>query len=276
MKYDISGLSVCIGMPTTRDLAPQVVKSLLETQEALLERGIPYEMQIVAGSSIISSARTKVGNIFLESNKNRLFWIDSDIIWTTDDFFKILALSTVMECVGATYPAKMLPTRYFLSLDGDELETNEHGCFEMGGFGLGFTCIQRKVMEQIADASERLIFSDSTDPLPAMFRIDAAKPSRPHPKFPECRAARGEDMALFADIQALGYKVNLFPHINLGHIGPHVFRADFMASLKEIDDASRREAAGAEVGQVPGETQVRVLPEGQRLAAAPEHHQPAA
>jgi hypothetical protein len=234
MNYDLSGVSVFIGMPSHRELCPQTNAALIETSAVLMKRGIPFDLQVVYGSSIVTGARTMVANKFLASNESRLFWIDSDIVWTPEDFLTILALSTELECVGATYPTKEMPPKFMINvLEKTELETNEHGCFEVKGFGLGFTCVQRKVMEQLAEKSPKLVFPGSPDPIPIphMFRLDE-----------DNGAFRGEDMAFFADVIGLGYKVNLYPHINLGHVGPHVFRSDFMAAMREIDNASRNSA----------------------------------
>jgi hypothetical protein len=259
LKFDLSKVHVFIGMPAHRELSPFTNASLIETAAALKARNIVFDQQIVFGGSVVTAARTSVANKFLESKATHLFWIDSDIVWTADDFLTILALSTELECVGATYPSKEMPPKFMLNvLDKTaEMVTNDHGCFEMKGFGLGFTCVQRKVIEQLAEKAPKLIFPGSPDPIPHMFREDS-----------DNGAFRGEDMAFFADVRELGYKVNLFPHINLGHVGPHVFRANLMASLKEIDHASRDESRKA-AEQGPCETAVRLFPDRSRSPEAP-------
>ena len=280
--YDMSGVHVFIGMPAHRELSPFTNASLMDTATVLGARRISFEQHIVFGGSVVTFARTGVANRFLQSKATHLFWIDSDMVWTADDFLTILALSTKLECVGATYPSKEMPPKFMINVldDAVELETNDHGCFELSGFGLGFTCVQRKVMEQLAAKAPKLVFPGSPDPIPHMFREDSYD-----------GAVRGEDMAFFADVRALGYKVNLFPHINLGHVGPHVFRADFMAAMKEIDNASRNqdrdEAAGPAAEQNPGEAALRLLSGGPGPSEAPNdpraakgaarrNHQPAA
>jgi hypothetical protein len=234
LKFNLEGVHPFIGMPAHRELSPFTNASLIETATALRARGIVFDQRIVFGGSVVTAARTSVANQFLETKADRLFWIDSDIVWTADDFLTILALSTELECVGATYPSKEMPPKFMLNVldTSADMETNDHGCFEMKGFGLGFTCVQRKVIEQLAAKAPKLVFPGNPNPVPHMFREDS-----------DNGAFRGEDMAFFADVRALGYKVNLFPHINLGHVGPHVFRANLMASLKEIDNASRNESA---------------------------------
>jgi hypothetical protein len=223
MKLSLAGLSVFIGIPTSRDFPPETVASLISTARLLIERGIPFDMEIIAGGSIIEAARTRVAHRFLMSDKNRLFWIDSDITWDAEDFVKILALSSELECVGCVYPVKQEPTKFFLNLDTDtDLASNDFQCFELNGLsGLGFACVQRKVMEQLAEKAPKLLFGDNPEPMPHIFRCDTSG-----------KAFRGEDMAFFDDVRDLGYKVNLFPHVKLGHVGPKTYKADFMETLK--------------------------------------------
>jgi hypothetical protein len=262
VKYDMTNISVFIGMPSHRELSPQTNASLIETGAVLKTRNISYIQEVVYGSSIVHVARTNVTKRFLDTDMSRLFWIDSDMVWTAEDFLTILALSTELECVGATYPSKEMPPRFLMNLDKDVgvLETNEYGCFDQfKGFGLGFTCVQRKVMEQLAAKAPKLIFPGSPDPIPHVFRCDEDE-----------GAFRGEDMAFFSDVRDLGYKVNLYPHINLGHVGPHVFRSDFMAALRDIHNASRDEARKT-AEQGPCETAVRLLPRRPRSPKTPNH-----
>ena len=234
--FTLEGVKVFIGMPSHRELSPQTNASLIETGVVLLSKGIAYEQRVVYSSSIVTAARTEVARQFMDSDCTHLFWIDSDIVWTPDDFLTILALATKLECVGATYPSKEMPPKFMINvLDKDaEIETNEFGCFEVKGFGLGFTCVQRKVIEQLSEKAPKLVFPRGPDPIPHIFRLDT-----------DNGAFRGEDMAFFADVRDLGYTVNLYPHINLGHVGPHVFRGDFMAALRDIDNASRTASSGS-------------------------------
>lgn len=176
-------------------------------------RGIPFEFEMQVGSSLVHHARSKAAWRFLQSKCNRLFWIDSDIAWKGSDFIRFLALSTKMECVCAAYPAKMDPATFFLNVSG-LVESNEYGCLPIVGAGLGFTIVQRGVIERLAEKAPKLKFPDLPEKIPHIFRLDD-----------DGGEARGEDMAFFADVRALGYAVNLDPTIELGHIGSKEYRA---------------------------------------------------
>lgn len=76
-------------------------------------------------------------------------------------------------------------------------------------------------MEELAERAPRLKFPDMREPIPHIFRIDE-----------DGIEARGEDMAFFADIRALGHKVWACADLKLGHIGPKIYRANFIDVLK--------------------------------------------
>lgn len=215
IKFDMAGVSVALAMPTHRDIPPMTVRSLLETKGMLQERGIPLSIEIQAGSSLVHHARTKAAWGFLKTTCTHLFWVDSDIAWNGADFLRLLALGTKMPCVGAAYVSKSDPPTFCLNLakPGEDIEANEYGCIPIDGLGLGFTVVQRKVIEELAAKAPQLKFPDIPEgPIPHIFRCDDTNGE-----------ARGEDMAFFADVLALGYPVYLDPTINLGHIGPKIY-----------------------------------------------------
>jgi hypothetical protein len=228
ISLPLSGLSVMVAMPTHRDLDPQTVVSLMGTADLLRTKNIPFELQMQAGGSVVSFARSKAAHYFLESNKNRLFWVDSDIVWKPEDFLKLVALSSRLEVVGAMYPSKSDPPTFFINYDeGADVKTNEFGCIEVKGWGLGFTVVDRVVIEQLAERAPVRRFPDLDDPIPHIFRIDE-----------DGEHVRGEDMAFFADIKALGYSTWVDPTIELGHIGRKTYTASLRQHLKEKDHGS--------------------------------------
>lgn len=223
-EIDIKGLSVMIGIPTYQQMPWQVVKSLCETLVMLKDKGISFSLRIVAGCSIVEHARIKVAQEFLQSDCNRLFMIDADVVWEPQDFLRLLALSTKMECVGGIYPAKMDVPTFMLRWGEEDLTLNEWGCVKIRGMGLGFTCVQRTVIEQLAAKAKPVKFSwGAGETSPYMFRQDT-----------DGDDARGEDMAFFDDVQALGYTVNLDPTVSLGHVGTKVYAGSILQAMRQV------------------------------------------
>ena len=225
MKFDMTGINVMLAMPTHRDIPPEVVRSLLETQDTLIRRGIPLTIEMQAGSSLVQHARSKAAHRFLQSDCTRLFWVDSDIVWSSEHLLRLLALSVDLEVVCGAYPAKSEPVQFVLSVadPSKPVQTDKYGCIEVNGLGLGFACIQRRVIERLAEKAPLALFPDVPDgPIPYIFRCDVHDGT-----------ARGEDMAFFADVRALGYAVKIDPIIALGHIGPKQYRASFSSCLTQ-------------------------------------------
>lgn len=223
-KHDISikDLSVCIGMPSSRGVNPLVVKSMFATQGLCLKLGIPCQLAMVVGNAVVQWARDEVIDLYLQTDANRLFCIDSDIVWNPEDFIRLLALSQKRDIVCATYPAKKDRPTFYIRYDTSKItEADEYGLLEVFGAGLGFTVIRREVIEKISESSPKLYDEITQKEIPAIFEPGEYKGKR-----------RGEDMAFFESLAGLGYKIYLDPSIELGHIGTKIYRGKIIDVLK--------------------------------------------
>src|SRR5262245_27062208 len=140
VSVNMSDVSVFVAMPTTRDLPPQTVLSLLDTQSRLGKIGIPFVMLLEIGVSDIMLARSICVHRFLQDKANRLFWVDSDMQWEPDSFLRMLALSTKTDVVCGSYPMKREPLD-FLSGTPGAVTLNDYGCIPFTSGGLGFTVV---------------------------------------------------------------------------------------------------------------------------------------
>lgn len=225
MKYDLTGISVFIAVPVGKDFAPISARFFLDIQRVCYEKGIPFDLELHVGSTIFH-ARSKLAHSFLKTKHNRFFQIDSDMTGTADDFLRALALSTKLDCVAAIYTARCDPPKFFLDVDDARapLYADEHGCVQVKGVGLGFTVVSREIIEKLAAKAPKIWFpTDPTDKVAKIFRFDEPNGE-----------ARGEDMAFFSDIRALGYTVNLDPNIVLGHVGEKEYRAAFLDHIEKL------------------------------------------
>lgn len=224
MKFDMAGISVMLAMPTHRDLPPETVGSLLDTQQACFERGIPLQVYFGKGSSLVHHARSKIAWQFLQTPFTRLFWIDSDMAWSADAFIRLLGLSTVKDVIAAAYPPRHATGNWFIRFEHETIEADEHGCLPAKDLGLGFACLKRSVVEQLAEVAPKASFPDINDgkPIPHLFRMGMSG-----------EMAMGEDVAFWADVRQCGYRVNVDPTISLGHIGPKVFTGSLIQQLTQ-------------------------------------------
>lgn len=223
----LADVSVMYGIPAGHKPPWETALSLAATAAHCERLGVPLVPGVVKGCSIITSARDRVLDEFLQSDCNRLFWIDADIEWTTPHFLRLVALSQVVDVVGATYPAKLEPPTFFVNHgDLSNLKLGEYGLVEVEGMGLGFTIMRREVVESLVRTKPRYLDELSGRTLAAVFRTDTHEG-----KF------RGEDMALFADVRALGYKVWLDPAVQLWHHGEKRYAGKFLDAFELKESA---------------------------------------
>lgn len=225
MQVDISGVSVFIGIPVYGRIPPQTTLSLAATMHQCGRQALDAEL-CMKGRGIVHWARDMVLDAFLKSDKQKLFWIDSDVAWEPMSFFQMVALSTLHDVVAAAYPMKRDgPVAFQISGIGESQAMSEHGLFEIQGAGLGFTIMDRAVVERLAENAPLVVDQNAGDgPMRAVFRTDVVNGIR-----------RGEDMAFFADIRALGYKVMLAPQIVLGHVGDKCWTGRALDAMEQMD-----------------------------------------
>ncbi len=220
MDLDVDGLRVFIAVPVNRDFPWQTTKSLVETASALSARGIPFKFQFLTQGSQIDRDRSELAKEFLESDCNRIFWIDSDMAWDADSFLRVLALTTKMPIVAASYPAKKEPgTEFLIEVSSLSVDANEFGCIEVLGCGLGFCCIDRHVMEELSLKAPKFLDKDRYVAMVFKTGLD------------DEGAYRSEDMHFFRECRKQGYKIMLDPMIELGHVGCKEHRGKLIDAL---------------------------------------------
>lgn len=218
LAIDISGVSVMLGMPVApkTGLPPKTAMSLVATAKELAQRGIDFDVQMKV-SGVVTICRDMVLDAFLKSGKQKLFWLDSDMVWTPDDFLRLLALSTRFDALCAAYPAKVEQPDTFFIQHGATLTANDHGLLPIRGTGLGFCVVDRSICEQLASNSPSVKYPNGGGTVAKVFREDIID-----------GIGRTEDFAFFHDIEAMGTQLWLDPSINLGHIGDREWRGNIL------------------------------------------------
>lgn len=217
---NLDGLRVTVGIPAGRDFHALTVRSLLETFSKCQTMGIHVQLALVANNAIVQWARDEVIDLFLQTNCNRLFWIDSDIVWEPNDFIRMLALSQKRDIVCATYPAKKEPPTFYVNHD-PPLVADDLGLFEIKGAGLGFTVMTRKVVEALVDNAPKAVDEITGKEIPQVFRVGIKDGKR-----------IGEDMAFFEDARKFGFKVFLDPLVKLKHLGLKQYEGSILDAIQ--------------------------------------------
>lgn len=220
-----------LAIPVLYDIAFQTFISCLATQETCLRNGIDLRITPIVGVRYVPAARSRIAHAFLESDATHLFFIDADMEWQANDFLRLLALGTKMECLSAAYPHRGEPPQFMLNLTrefaaGEQIAVNEWGCIPINGTiikgcGLGFTVIQRRVIEALAESAPRLRLPEEAEPIAMVFDTDAVD-----------GVFRGEDIGFFDRVMAAGFQACIDPSIALGHVGEKVYRGRLSDALK--------------------------------------------
>jgi hypothetical protein len=220
MQVKIDGMRIMVGMPLYGAPTNKTGMCLLKTQGYCMNRGIGFSY--TTSSGFVTFARDDIVQDFLKSDCDKLFWIDGDMVWTPEDFCKFVALSTLRDVICAGYPLKQDGGNvYIVNADGVEGVTGDYGLLEIHGTGLGFSIWSREVCQALSDSKPEVLDTFKGVPTREIFCVKARDGTR-----------RTEDINVFEDIRALGFKVYLDPTIELGHVGSKEWRGA-VAELKE-------------------------------------------
>lgn len=140
------------------------VKSLMKTCERLMDEGITFTF-LSEYSSFVPHAReaTAMGSKYLRYDKteiaggdftyDKIFWVDSDIVWTPEDFLKLYRRWD-LDIVSGLYlldDEKSVPVQVLgdlRRLEKPEVQFREK-LFQARAVGFGFVCIKSGVFESM-------------------------------------------------------------------------------------------------------------------------------
>lgn len=223
-KIVLDGISVCLGMPSMTGVHSLTVRSLFASQALCLKMGIQCDLAMTHGNSVVQWARDEIIDLFLQSSAERLFFLDSDIVWEANDFMRLLAFSQERGVVCASYTAKTDDPTFYIRYDKSKpFEPDEFGLVEIQGAGLGFTVVRREIIEKVVENSPKIYDEISDKTIASVFKIGQVDGNR-----------RGEDMAFFEKINDLGFKIYMDPSIELGHVGTKVYRGKAANAFTEL------------------------------------------
>ncbi len=219
MQVKIDGLKVMVGMPLYGAPTTKTTLSLLKTQDFCLNNGIRFGF--ITATGFVTVSRDMILQDFLASDADKLFWIDGDMAWGPNEFAMMLALSTQVDIVCATYPLKIDGPNQYPVMAADEVRPGQFGLLEIEGAGLGFSVWSREVCQTLSDSKPVILDAMKGEHRPSVFCVATRDGTM-----------RTEDINAFEDIRALGFKVYLDPTIELGHIGSKEWRGS-LSELKE-------------------------------------------
>ena len=205
--------SVCFTFPVYDGKLPiESAVALASTTASLKAAGVQVNFLWGTESALIDLCRSRLVNRFLkETDCQKLFFIDGDIIWKPQDAINLIYHSEKYPIVGAVYPVRKDPPKFFLKAKDACLETNEDGLIEVLGFGAGFVIIDRSVFETMKPHVEEIVSNE--DRLTRYFDIRVVNGHY-----------LGEDISFYCRwTDECGGSIYIDPSINLKHVGTKEF-----------------------------------------------------
>jgi len=118
------------------------VESLLNFQYDMIREGYDFDILFLKNESLIQRARNNAVTTFLETDYERILFIDADIEFTTDDIVKLWFLDE--DVCGAAYSMKIENKRTTAWHQGEMVEIDTlNGPTEVDFLATGFLMVKR-------------------------------------------------------------------------------------------------------------------------------------
>lgn len=215
-------------------------KSLFNTMKMLFDKGYEVQFRDMYNNSIITEARDVLTQLFLNSNCEYLFFIDSDQSFKPEDVLRMIEEGK--DIIGGVVPKKRInwnsiagaashgvPAEALSSysgefnlalLPGQAQPEDFTKSFEVSHIGTGMMIIKRSVFEKLKDYTKPYTYSSM-----GVLGISAGDTMNQYWKceVSEEGALMGEDVNFCAMWRALGGKVYAAPYAKTTHVGSYEF-----------------------------------------------------
>jgi len=194
--------------------------SLVSTVKMSYEKDIHVHAIYTSYDSLVQRARNSLFKLALEGGYDDLFFIDSDVEWEPEWFFRLLerpepivGAALVKKSEKESYTVKVLEKHLTLSDDKKLLEVN--------GIGTGFMKISRFALEKLWEIS-------------APYKSEGEE----HRMICDIKVENGdlisEDYIICNKWKGLGYKIWMDPTITINHIGIKKYKGDVSSYMKKV------------------------------------------
>lgn len=190
------------------------VNSLTNTIKMSKEHDIDIVPMWVSFDALIQRARNDTIQIALESGVDDLIFIDSDIEWQPEWFFKLLNYSH--DVVGGTYPKKGDREEYVTRQLIKRPITAGSDLIEVDGLGTGFVKLSKNALLYLWNSSKAYI--DPKDNKERRMICDVVI---------ENGSMISEDINMFNKLMRGGFKIYLDTSMTCNHSGPKKFVGNF-------------------------------------------------
>lgn len=187
-----------------RKVSCETAASLLNEQGAAIVAGIEMQVAFAPGNACITQARNQLVRDFLDTDADRLVFVDSDVAWDVASVLKIATAGP--DFVGGCYRHKRDAETYPIEWIKDRAELwsdPETGLIEVEALPGGFLGLSRNVFARLDESYSGRAYVFEGQLFRAYFHMPVGE---------------GEDGRFCADWRAIGGQVWLDPMLNLNHV----------------------------------------------------------
>jgi hypothetical protein len=195
------------------------VHSLCESIKLGLKHNFDIKAMFLANESILPMARNELLNLSYREKYDITVFIDDDEYWNADALIAILKSDKDVVCVPVVNKGdkNIAYNVYF----GKNIENDPMDEFLVADrVGTGFLKLSKKVVTDLWESNVELTFRNKK-------LKNICEYTYVNGDFV------GEDITLSAKIKELGYKIWVYPHHTVSHIGNKMYVGDFAKSVRK-------------------------------------------
>ena len=218
-KAVLSGRKLFIGIPCHDGrLNVKTAYSLAQLMPEAMRLGVAVTLSDISNCSLITLARNSLVHEFLKTDCTELLFIDSDVVVTPNDIFRLMAQSSGKDVTAGAYPRRSKDKKFFTDLywtEDNNLEF-EGSLLRVLRVGTGFMLIRRNVVETLAAKADKYLGQDGVGQVANVFEFSMLDGKFVGEDYTFCDKARTEGFKVWVDVE-----------INLPHMGTEEFTNDF-------------------------------------------------
>lgn len=195
--------------------------SLSETCKLGLTRNINVFCIYMSYDALVQRARNDIVQLALETGVDDLVFIDTDVDWHPEDFFRLLEHD--VDIVGGVYPKKGDQEQYPVKMLNQYI-VNELGLVEVTGLPTGFMRIKKSALQKIWDSS--LEYKEPHKEKPCRMVFDV--------RITDQGELQSEDISFCEKWKMLDGKLYLDPEIDLAHVGTKRWVGNFRKWIEKV------------------------------------------
>lgn len=199
--------------------------SMLNTILMGSEKGILVRPVYFPFEALIQRARNELFQIAYNDKVDAIFFIDADMQWNPEDFFKIFESNK--NIIGAPCVKKSMNESYNVKIkEGDKNLFINNGLIEVASVGTGFMCVKKAAIKKLYENAESYIEKIGEEEIEkkSVFEVVVRD-----------KQFFSEDVEFCNKARAIGESIYINPYVNIAHIGNHAYYGNFINWCNKYD-----------------------------------------